>query len=72
MANSGEVDAQNRDQQGAWATSDNSTAIRCHEASNGAALRSGRATMEQLCSTTATKSRNGEQGLNWGFGTSEL
>jgi hypothetical protein len=69
VANSGEVDAQNRDQQGAWATSDNSTTIRCREASNGMALRSGRATMARLCSTAAAKRRNGEQALNWGFGT---
>jgi hypothetical protein len=69
VAISDDVDAQNRDEQGAWATSDNSTAIRCREASNDVALRSGRATMARLCSTAAAKRRNGEQALNWGFGT---
>jgi hypothetical protein len=56
VANSGEVDVQNRDQLGAWATSGNGTAIRCREASNGVALRSGR----------AIKRRNGEQGQGLG------
>jgi hypothetical protein len=36
-------DAQNRNQQGTWATSGNDTTIRCREVSNGATLRSGRA-----------------------------
>jgi hypothetical protein len=66
MANFGEVNAQNRDQQGAWTTSDNDTTIRCCEASNDVDLRSVRATMVRLCSTAATKRRNGSRGRGRG------
>jgi hypothetical protein len=66
MVNFGEVNAQNRDQQDVWTTSDNDTTIRCCEASNDVALRSGRATMVRLCSTAAAKRRNGSRGRGRG------
>jgi hypothetical protein len=56
---SGEADAQNRNQQGAWATSGNGTTIRYREVRNGAALRSGRTVWSTTSSGTGRARERG-------------
>jgi hypothetical protein len=67
---SGEANAQNRNQQGAWATSGNGTTIRCRDVRNGAALRRGQTVWSTVSSgTRRARAREREFGEEKGEGS---